>query len=172
MFSIESDSGAGDRSIIVRMHRDHADRFVALLGLSMWSSGGYELVRGNGAISSEVGFICEVTLWLAGEIISLLAVLWLWFGYHTLTLKRETLIVKQKIGPITVGKPNSFTLPDINNLRIGCESHNRRGSIITTYTIVFDYRGQKNTLLHFLSKQQAEFLLSNALPDLLVFQPR
>jgi hypothetical protein len=90
------------------------------------------------------------------------------FGAQVLSLKGNELILTKKIGPLTVKKPAAFKTENIANVRLEAKDFPFKGKPNTEYFVVFDYSGQRQVLLEFLKKEQADSLLAGPLKTLLM----
>jgi hypothetical protein len=92
-----------------------------------------------------------------------LSLLWTIFGIQQVLIRSEDLTVTRRIGPASVGKPETFALAHIRGMRIEQHNYKSRGKATIKCTIAFDYLGEKRFLFNHLSAQRADSLMSGPL---------
>jgi hypothetical protein len=164
--------GGDDKEIIVRMIFPRAGMIGVVLFLFLWGSIARNFIGGMGEqvrhFSVETIFFSVFSLfWMLFGILGVLWFLWNAFGSQTLSRQGNDLIVTKKIGPIKNQRDKAFSIDKITNVRSEERIINLKGITGKEYTIVFDYSGQKQDLIHFLSEEQTETLLAGPLKNFL-----
>jgi len=89
------------------------------------------------------------------------------FGTQTLSLQGHELTLTKKIGPWKIKQPAAFKTENIANVRVESKDFWFKGKPNTEYFVVFDYSGQRQVLLEYLKKEQADTLMAGPLKTLL-----